>query len=99
MLHLPLQIQDLHGEEALKKIKKGTMVRKLSLSIGSACAVTFPAAVLLPCAAVAKPLGLQFVNDRARCDLMGSPAPALRSVVLSTPAFTTALPPVPTAGN
>lgn len=47
MLYLPLQIQDLHGEEALKTIKKGTMVRKLSLSTGSACAVTFPAAVLL----------------------------------------------------
>lgn len=73
------------------------MVRKLFLSPGSACAIAFPAAV--PCAAVSQPLGLQFVNDKECYDLMGSPAPALRSVVLSTPAFSTALPPLPTAGN
>lgn len=41
------KIEDLHGEEALKTIKEGAMVRKLSLSTGSACAITFCAAGFL----------------------------------------------------
>lgn len=47
ILHLPLQIEHLHAEEVLKTAKEATMVRKLSLSTGSACAMNFPAAVLL----------------------------------------------------
>jgi len=38
---------DLHCEGALKIINEGAVVRKLSLSRGSACAVTFSAAVFL----------------------------------------------------
>lgn len=87
---------DLHWWRSTKNNKGEGSARKLSLNTGSACAITHN---LQPsCAAVAEPLGLQYVKDERPYDLMGSPVtmPRVRcSVPLGTLAFTTTPPPVP----